>query len=83
MPKMLNDDTIKYEDGTPATESQVNLTVISIAFDAVVFYVNKTLIVIYFLSNVFSDGKRCCEIFGVGCEAGNGRKKAGNSLSNN
>jgi hypothetical protein len=25
MPKMLNDDAVEYEDGTPATEAQVTI----------------------------------------------------------
>lgn len=28
MPKMLNDGAVEYEDGTPATEAQVNYIVI-------------------------------------------------------
>lgn len=59
MPQMLIDGAVEYEDGTPATESQVILLTSPLCF-VLQFSLTRHLLSYNSLLNVCADGERCC-----------------------
>lgn len=77
MPKMLIDGAVEYEDGTPATESQVLTQILIQNLSLLPF------LIIYFHLTLFlkiTDGKGCCGIFIMGCRTGNGGEETGKTI---